>query len=108
MFVIVTYDIVEARSLNRIRKILRKYLTWTQNSVFEGDITDGKLHKCISEIENIIDNSEDSIYVYEIKILIQLKRNVMVLISILMKCLYRFAVSDIYAKIGVNSWNIRD
>ncbi|MFQ7120340.1 MAG: hypothetical protein ACLRPW_10480 [Intestinibacter sp.] len=25
MFVIVTYDIVEARSLNRIRKILRKY-----------------------------------------------------------------------------------
>ncbi|HBG5343722.1 TPA: CRISPR-associated endonuclease Cas2 [Clostridioides difficile] len=67
MFVIVTYDIVEARSLNKIRKILRKYLTWTQNSVFEGDITDGKLHKCISEIENIIDNSEDSIYVYEIK-----------------------------------------
>ncbi|MGO0807257.1 hypothetical protein ACTPEF_25545 [Clostridioides difficile] len=26
MFVIVTYDIVEARSLNRIRKILRKYV----------------------------------------------------------------------------------
>ena len=67
MFVIVTYDIVEGKPLNRTRKILKKYLTWTQNSVFEGEISEGKLHKCMSEIENIIDKSIDSIYVYEIK-----------------------------------------
>ncbi|QJA08408.1 CRISPR-associated endonuclease Cas2 [Romboutsia sp. CE17] len=67
MFVIITYDIVEAKALNRSRKILKKYLTWTQNSVFEGEITDSKLHKCISEIRNVIDKNEDSIYVYEIK-----------------------------------------
>ena len=67
MFVIITYDIVEAKALKRSRKILKKYLTWTQKSVFEGEITDSKLHKCISEIRNVIDKNEDSIYVYEIK-----------------------------------------
>ncbi|MGL5693134.1 MAG: CRISPR-associated endonuclease Cas2 [Peptostreptococcaceae bacterium] len=67
MFVIVTYDIVENKQLNRARKILKKYLTWTQNSVFEGEITESKLHKCMSELESIIDRDEDSIYLYEVK-----------------------------------------
>ena len=67
MFVIVTYDIVEGNHLNKTRKVLKKYLTWTQNSVFEGEISESKLHKCMSEIENIIDKKMDSIYVYEIK-----------------------------------------
>ena len=67
MFVIITYDIAEAKILNKVRKTLMKYLIWTQNSVFEGEILPGKLHKCVSELENIIDNEEDSIYIYEIK-----------------------------------------
>ena len=67
MFVIITYDIGEGKSLNRTRKILKKYLTWTQNSVCEGDITESKLHKCMSEIESVIDKNIDSVYVYEIK-----------------------------------------
>ncbi|EOU2023716.1 CRISPR-associated endonuclease Cas2, partial [Clostridium perfringens] len=49
MFVILTYDVGEKR-VNRVRKILKKYLIWTQNSVFEGKITEAKLHKCLSEI----------------------------------------------------------
>ncbi|SUY64384.1 CRISPR-associated endoribonuclease Cas2 [Clostridium sporogenes] len=40
MFVILTYDIEEKR-INRVRKTLKKYLVWTQNSVFEGEITEG-------------------------------------------------------------------
>lgn len=67
MFVIVTYDIVENRSLNKVRKILKKYLTWTQNSVFEGEITDSKLQKCMAEISKVMDKDEDSIYVYEVR-----------------------------------------
>lgn len=67
MFVIVTYDICEGRQLNRARKHLKKYLTWTQNSVFEGEITPAKLQKCIVELETIVDNKEDSVYVYEVK-----------------------------------------
>lgn len=51
MFVIVTYDIVEARSLNRIRRYLENIWLGRKIPVFEGNITEGKLHKCISEIE---------------------------------------------------------
>ncbi|MBO3444538.1 CRISPR-associated endonuclease Cas2 [Clostridium sp. CCUG 7971] len=67
MFVIITYDIVEGKPLNRTRKILKKYLTWTQNSVFEGEITESKLQKCMCEIGKVINKSQDSIYVYEVK-----------------------------------------
>lgn len=66
MFVIITYDIKIER-INRVRKLLRKYLTWTQNSVFEGKITEAKLQKCLSEINSMIDRREDSIYVYRIQ-----------------------------------------
>ena len=67
MFVIVTYDISEQKQLNKVRKLLKKYLIWSQNSVFEGEITPGKLHKCMSELEKYIDKTDDSVYVYEVK-----------------------------------------
>lgn len=66
MFVILTYDVGEKR-VNRVRKIVKKYLIWTQNSVFEGDITEGKLHKCLSEINRNTIREEDSIYVYRVQ-----------------------------------------
>ncbi len=75
MFVILTYDIEEKR-INRVRKTLKKYLTWTQNSVFEGEITEGKLHKCLSEINKFIDKKTDSIYVYRVKISKSIKKDV--------------------------------
>jgi CRISPR-associated protein Cas2 len=66
VFVIITYD-VDTKRVNKVRKILKKYITWTQNSVFEGEITEGKLHKCLSDIERVVKRKEDSIYIYEIK-----------------------------------------
>ncbi|MGB9813876.1 MAG: CRISPR-associated endonuclease Cas2 [Thermovenabulum sp.] len=66
MFVIITYDVSERR-VNKVRKVLKKYLIWTQNSVFEGDITEAKLYKCLSEVNKIMDKREDSIYVYKIE-----------------------------------------
>ncbi|AYD40188.1 CRISPR-associated endonuclease Cas2 [Clostridium fermenticellae] len=66
MFVILTYDVGEKR-VNRVRKIVKKYLTWTQNSVFEGDITESKLHKCLSEINRNTVRSEDSVYIYRVQ-----------------------------------------
>ncbi|MEQ8156042.1 MAG: CRISPR-associated endonuclease Cas2 [Clostridiaceae bacterium] len=65
MFVIITYDVNVIR-VTRVRKILKKYLTWTQNSVFEGQITQGKLNKCLAEINKITVDSEDSIYIYNV------------------------------------------
>lgn len=66
MFVILTYDVGEKR-VNKVRKHLKKYLIWTQNSVFEGEITDGKLKKCLSELNRVLNKEEDSLYVYEVK-----------------------------------------
>ncbi|ADI26435.1 MULTISPECIES: CRISPR-associated endonuclease Cas2 [Bacillaceae] len=65
MFVIITYDVAEKR-VNKVCKKLKEYLTWTQNSVFEGEISKSLLMKCMYELEMIIDKEEDSIYLYEV------------------------------------------
>ncbi len=65
MYVIITYDVGEKR-VNKVCKKLREYFTWTQNSVFEGEITKGKLTQCLAELEQIIQKKEDSVYLYTI------------------------------------------
>lgn len=75
MFVIITYDVNEKR-VNKIRKILKKYVTWCQNSVFEGEITEGKLTKCIAELKKHLIDSEDSLYIYRVSYSKNIKKNV--------------------------------
>jgi CRISPR-associated protein Cas2 len=65
-YLIVTYDISEER-VNRVRKTLKKYFMWVQNSVFEGDITEGKFAKCKTELLKIINTDKDSIYFYSLE-----------------------------------------
>jgi len=67
MYVIITYDITDDKRLNKVRKILRKYLYWTQLSTFEGEISEGKLSKCMAEVNNVIEIKEDSVYVYKVE-----------------------------------------
>lgn len=62
---IVTYDVKEER-VNKVRKVLKRYFNWVQNSVFEGEITEGRLEKCKIELSFVIDENEDSIYFYVI------------------------------------------
>ncbi len=62
---IITYDVNEKR-VGKVCKKLREYLDWTQNSVFEGEITVGKLAKCLSELDRIIKKEKDSIYLYQV------------------------------------------
>lgn len=66
MFVIITYD-VGVKRVGKVCKKLKEYLTWSQNSVFEGKITKTLLMQCLHEVEAIIDLNVDSIYVYEVK-----------------------------------------
>ncbi len=66
MYVIITYDVDEKR-VAKVHKKLKEYLIWTQNSVFEGEITRTLLKQCLFELEKIIDEDFDSINVYEIK-----------------------------------------
>lgn len=63
-YFIVTYDIAEKR-VNKVRKTLKKYFIWVQNSVFEGDIQEGIYKKCCEELKEIIDKEEDSIYFFK-------------------------------------------
>ena len=67
MYVVVTYDISDDKRLNKVRKTLKEYLYWCQLSTFEGEISEGKLAKCKSEVLNIIDTKEDSIYFFEVQ-----------------------------------------
>lgn len=65
MYVIVVYDVGIDR-LDSVRHILKQYLTWIQNSAFEGEITLGKLEKLRTLILEVIDNKKDSIVVYSV------------------------------------------
>lgn len=65
-YVIVTYDVGEDR-VNKARKIMKKYLSWVQNSVYEGDIAEGKLKQCEYELRQVIDLKKDSVYFYRLE-----------------------------------------
>lgn len=63
MYIILVYDFGEKRVVKAL-KTCRKYLTWVQNSVFEGEITEGDLKKLKIELENKMDKNEDSLIIY--------------------------------------------
>lgn len=60
MYVVVVYDVGEKR-VQKVLKFLRKYLTWIQNSVFEGNVTDAELFKIKNGLRDLTDSQEDSI-----------------------------------------------
>ncbi len=66
MRVVLVYDVGEER-LPAVFRVCRRYLYWVQNSVFEGELTAGKLKQLIGELEGIIDSQEDSILLYAFK-----------------------------------------
>ena len=63
MYIIMVYDVNEER-VARVLKTARKYLTWVQNSVLEGEITEVKFKKLKKEVLEIIEEKEDSISFY--------------------------------------------
>ena len=65
MYVILVYDVNEKR-VPIVHKICRKYLFWVQNSVFEGELTEGKLKRLKRELSRVIVREEDSIIIYKL------------------------------------------
>ena len=53
MFIILYYD-VNTKRCSKMLKLCRKYLTWVQNSVFEGELTKAMLEKLKYEIKRYI------------------------------------------------------
>ena len=63
MYVILVYD-VSVERVNKVLAIGRKYLTWIQNSVLEGEISRGNLTRLEDEIKQVVDEEHDSITFY--------------------------------------------
>jgi CRISPR-associated protein Cas2 len=64
MFVILVYDF-NVKRVGKALKICRKYLTWVQNSVFEGEISTANYKKLIFELKHLMKPKEDSVIVYK-------------------------------------------
>lgn len=66
MYIILVYDVEQVR-VNKVCKYLRRYLNWTQNSVFEGRITPARLEKLKAGLRKIMDEEMDSVYIYKLR-----------------------------------------
>ena len=64
MYVVLVYDIGERR-VGKMLKLCRRYLSWIQNSVFEGEITEVKLKALLLQAEEIMEKEQDSIILFK-------------------------------------------
>lgn len=63
MYIIAVYDCGEKRVVKML-KLMRRYLNWIQNSVFEGELTALQLKQLKIEAEKIMDKQEDSLIIF--------------------------------------------
>jgi CRISPR-associated protein Cas2 len=63
VFVILVYDTAVERN-PRVLKTCRKYLHWTQRSVFQGELTTAQYRALMSALGTTIDPEYDSIVTY--------------------------------------------
>ncbi|MBC7216910.1 MAG: CRISPR-associated endonuclease Cas2 [Candidatus Caldatribacterium sp.] len=63
MYVILVYDVDVAR-VGKVLKVARRYLTWIQNSVLEGELTEASFKALQKELNRVINPKEDSVLFY--------------------------------------------
>ena len=63
IYTVVVYDVAVER-VDNVRKFLRQYLKWVQNSAFEGELTEGELEKVKLGLKKLIKDDTDSILFY--------------------------------------------
>lgn len=61
MYYVVVYDIASQKRLPKVLKIFRKYLTWIQNSAFEGELNETQFKKLNEELKKTVNKKEDSL-----------------------------------------------
>jgi CRISPR-associated protein Cas2 len=64
MYVILVYDFGEKR-VAKILKLCRKYLSWIQNSVFEGELSEVQLKELQSNAHKFMKIEEDSLIIFK-------------------------------------------
>ncbi len=63
MYVIVVYDIAVER-IDSVRKFLKQYMMWKQNSVFEGELTKAEFEIVKRGVKELIDEDADYVIFY--------------------------------------------
>jgi len=66
MYVVIVYDVNVSR-VNKVKKFLRQYLHWVQNSVFEGETTLAEFERIKEGLLDLIDKDEDSVIIYKLR-----------------------------------------
>jgi len=66
MYYIIVYD-VGVEKVAKLHKYLRTYLTWVQNSVFEGELGDADILAVKKHIKEIIDSETDSVLLFRFR-----------------------------------------
>ena len=67
MYYILVYDIASPKRLPKILKTCRRYLTWVQRSVFEGELSKPQYLSLNRELKAKINKKEDSIIFFVIR-----------------------------------------
>jgi len=52
--------------VQRVHKLMKKYLNWVQNSVFEGDLTEGRFEAMKIDLGERMKDDDDSVIVYKL------------------------------------------
>ena len=65
MYIILVYDVGQKR-VAKMLKLCRRYLTWIQNSVLEGELTEVQLKQLKAEAKEIM-KEEDSLIIFSSK-----------------------------------------
>ncbi|NOZ24537.1 MAG: CRISPR-associated endonuclease Cas2 [Nitrospirae bacterium] len=65
MYYILVYDIGEKR-VQKVHKLMKRYLNWVQNSVFEGELTKGQFEALMTDLRKLLKTDEDSIIIYKL------------------------------------------
>ncbi len=63
MYIIIVYDAVPKRGV-KLLKFLRQHLTWIQNSVFEGEVTESGFARIKAGVKEIINEEKDGVIFY--------------------------------------------
>jgi CRISPR-associated protein Cas2 len=64
-FYIAVYD-VNVKRVAKMLKIFRRYMTWIQNSVFEGELTEAQFQRLQAEARALMEPDEDSVIFYQL------------------------------------------
>lgn len=65
-YYIAVYD-VNVQRVAKMLKLFRRYLTWVQRSVFEGELTESQFHRLQHEAYRLINPEEDAVIFYELR-----------------------------------------